>query len=963
MELFGLPVELRLRSVPLEVSYLTTRVIGPTLNRSKEGEPLENIFASLVNTDDTKRKGGIRLLISGSAGSGKTTASQWIAFSGSQQRLPALASSDDKQLLPLFVRLRDVLSSRTPSDRALLYSGQLRDEVGSNWLENCIKRVTPLVILDGWDELAPNSRTTAHRWLQSLINNYPSAHFVVTSRPEGLSGHEFDNLKFARANIVPLRPQEASKLVKLWFGGLHDLAQARTEFELGNIRIAEAELLEDLHRPVISDMVDTPLLTSMLCCLYAAGHRTTPKKRGQLYDIVVAALIHTRDRDRGVYAGIWDALELDQKEELLSNLAKVMAEYEVLELPITSVQSIDAGHRAVAGSSPQRAQRLRETPTVSEIISDVLPLLGHSAAEAAELTTAMLDRSVVLQRVSQNESRFVHRSFQDYFAARYFRRTQDYEGLLGHVKQTGQWSLLPFACHNAPRRFATAVISWLLLRLDDSMGDDARTGLLNLVECLGAVTTIDEEVRADAEDRVAILFPPRDENEVKTLASLGNSAIGFLGRSRTDPSDYSLAIETLSRIASSDAMDAVAEYATAASEKEKKALICAWRRFDPSTFATKILAKTPGNMDLAVTDEARFNAAVRLESLESLCVRDVDFKSVELSVAKKAERLRRLRVEGCKGIGSLEWTTASAYLRQLVIVKSKGLSKLSALGTPSLWGLQLDRVEIEEIDWVKALSPLRNLRVLWLSELSRPPRVVPIGALINMRNLVTVVLENGVDAESVEFLARNDHLSRVTLGWDLSKEELFILSKCIGLRHLAVRLGQIAVNDVTFAPLVALESLKIANASPALLSELQPLSKLIHLHLHSSYLGRLEDLDVPPQVRKLALSGCILDGFHSRRPKKSRRLSQISELVWRGGELNDLNFLESMPSLRRLDIEDTGSLNSLEELVSVPDGCAIRIVGSPPFHYTPLNRLRDRGCDIVYEPDYSLDVYTDMVVS
>ncbi|HSL08232.1 MAG TPA: hypothetical protein VK887_09655, partial [Pseudonocardiaceae bacterium] len=60
------------------------------------------------------------------------------------------------------------------------------------------------------------------------------------------------------ANIVPLRPQEASKLVKLWFGGLHDLAQARTEFELGNIRIAEAELLEDLHRPVIVSDHESP---------------------------------------------------------------------------------------------------------------------------------------------------------------------------------------------------------------------------------------------------------------------------------------------------------------------------------------------------------------------------------------------------------------------------------------------------------------------------------------------------------------------------------------------------------------------------------------------------------------------------------------------------------------------------------------------------------------------------------
>jgi hypothetical protein len=947
LELFGLPVAKRLRWVPIEIAYLSARVTLRAGQKQSTAVPLEDVIQLSLTKSNKRSSSGTRLVIVGKAGSGKTTAAQWLAFRAAQQRLHAFNSSP-RQVLPLYVQLRDTVPHRSiPNDRTLLYSDQLRDEAASDWLEVCAKDANLLIILDGWDELSPERRTIAHQWVDSLNRRFPSAHIIITSRPEGLDG-SLDQLAFGRVDMVPLTPEDARELASRWFRGLANNLHSNPDYDMGSITQAHDELVHDLTTPSISEMADSPLLISMLCCLYADGYTTAPNKRGELYDMVTSALIDRRELERRIDASIWETYNHKQKEELLGAIARQMSMGEMLQL------SINVSHA-----------NIDKVPSLKQLLTQVLQDIGRSPTELSELTEAILNRSIVLQRVGNEETEFAHKSIQDYFAARAFQQSSDLSTMFSVVENHSQWGLLPFACHQASRTVTDSIVEWILARAREATGDRARAIQYILVECLGAATSITPGLRNEAQSVVAEMFPPRDEAEAKSLAAtLGNSAIEYLHCANMNDSDRRLAINTIGRVGTNEALKALSDYAYVATTSDIDELVSAWGRFDAINYARRVLSRVQHTLTLTLSDEARLVAASHLDCITKITTRRLHFSSIGLAKFGQVSGLREVAMLDCHGLTDVEWTTNLRLLKRLSIARCEGLTRLAELAPTTLWDLHLEELQLQHVDWIACLGRLRELRTVWVTNVTRRrDNVIPSEAFSTMRNLHTLVVSGDSRCQSLDFIKRNGRLTRVSLGWPLTDADIVNLTRCQSLRHLDISL----LGDVPYATqlssLKGLTSLRLRGAWPALIGVLAArLPNLVSVHLDSGDIGRLEELSLSPGVRRLTLSGCTFREESmpiptARGAEISESLGQIEEFTWRGGELQGLQFLHHMPSLRHLDIEDDGSLTSLADLEAVPQDCTIRLVGSPyGLDDSPINILRRRGNVVSYAPNYDVEI-------
>lgn len=977
MELFGLPVERRFRRVPIDVSYLTSRLaveaqlprVGfasesnsraserprPTseVARSPKGIPIETLLAEL-SRDSSEGHGherGMRLVLTGSAGSGKTTAVQWIAFTAAQQGLKEVEQAD-RPLLPLFVKLRDLFTGqRSPSDRALLYSTVLRQEVDDDWLLECSGIVTPLVLLDGWDEIPPDRKAVAQSWVGTLVERFPLAHVIVTSRPEGIPQKPFDDLGFRWVSVLPLSQDESIELARRWFKGLRDQLYSSPDLRLSDVDLGERDLLRELTSPAIGDMADSPLLTSMLCCLYATGRGAEPNKRGELYELVLQALLDLRERQRGGMPRLWRSMDIDKKLKLVGSIARAMSETNARSLPITKRQS-------------------NTGPSIVEIVADLLPVLGRQRKEAVRWTELLLSRSVILQRVSRNDAEFVHGSVRDFLAAQTFRDEGDLDEVLDRAG-SGELALLPFACFKGSQGVVDTVILWILerLRFPSTSGRYSERELLFvLVECLGAATLVSSAVRARAEQSVSAILPPREVDEPKIVASLGNAALPYLTRDRTSGrQSRRLTIDALSRIGTAEAMDELAVFASHADATDAESLAMAMGRFDPESYSRHVLAQVKCDLKIVTRDEALLRAAPQLGAISTLHLSGIRFSDFGLSRARHLHRLKHLVIEECTNLGELDWTAAVDGLKSLTISRSRGLVRVDKLGPKTLWGLNLNEVQLNGASLGAILSRLPDLRFLSIqlphvgSRVASTPVVIEASeALAGTTCLTTLSLYEGVKLDSLDFLANLPKLTNVTIGYGLNDVETQSLLQCRGLRKLTIKAVGDAIVLNGLSELQKLQKVTIFGAGPMTLRALDRLPKLTHLTLVQSNLGFIGRFAAPRSVRNLELIRCNFRSDYAgvKKVPKDRLSSTLSELTWSGGSTSSLSFLRGMPGLLRLSVEDNGSVTSFDGLESLPDGCNVRITGTKwGIDDSPVNALR-RRCHVLYEPNYDSHAFT-----
>jgi hypothetical protein len=411
---------------PVEVNVVTTRRIRWRARALFQAVQLNDPD---LNTAFFKRilRHTSRLAILGGPGAGKTTLLQYVALSYARARAgdPKLRRhalyrrqlGASKWRLPIYISLGSAapllaeLKAQGHAPALLeilpkLMDPELRREhanIAPAYFRRRIVRGDCVFLLDGLDEVPSDIDfemvVTA---IESLAVRHPGNQFIVTSRIAGWrSGVEAD---FRKYYVDDLTDKQIATFVETWYeavernavvGLLQEEGAAERESRLRRAQTRASELKSALRQNSgIRKLATNPMLLSIIAMVHRSL-ATLPRERAKLYDQCTRILLEQWDISRGVRVDD-TGLKLEQKEAVMRRLAFDM-------------------HRGEIGDSAGAKEASRAD--VEAAIGSLLPGMGRSEDEAAQLLRRLMERSGLIIERRRDILGFAHLTFQEYFAA------------------------------------------------------------------------------------------------------------------------------------------------------------------------------------------------------------------------------------------------------------------------------------------------------------------------------------------------------------------------------------------------------------------------------------------------------------------------------------------------------------------------------------------------------------------
>jgi hypothetical protein len=303
VELFGVTVSDRVGNYPLSVAYISLSISS---SKQLDDSMFSGLRDGMVKPDrgtasieealgPTKR-GFIR----GEAGSGKTTLLQWLAVRCGRRDFDG-PMRDWNGAVPLFIRLRGYSGAELPAPQDFLrdIGRNIAHTMPLNWVHDLLKSGRAAVLVDGVDELPESQRRTARNWLRGLLDTFPNARYVVTSRPAAADESWLSSEAFDALEIQPMTTSDADAFVSHWHAALAEDVTSATELD----RIEKSR--RELTRAIRSSrhlrmLAASPLMTALICALHLDRRMQLPNDRVELYSIALEMLLERRDSEREI---------------------------------------------------------------------------------------------------------------------------------------------------------------------------------------------------------------------------------------------------------------------------------------------------------------------------------------------------------------------------------------------------------------------------------------------------------------------------------------------------------------------------------------------------------------------------------------------------------------------------------------------------------------------------------------
>ncbi|MEV4439820.1 NACHT domain-containing protein [Streptomyces sp. NPDC049577] len=478
-----------------------------------------------------------RTVLRGEAGAGKTTLVWWLASHAALDTLPD-ELEELNGLVPFVIPMRTLAAqgiTRPTPDRLPLAAQLPVDEPPRGWAVRALEAGHVLLLVDGLDEVPQADRAAARKWLTELLRMYPRTRCMVTTRPlavedDWLAGEGFEELR-----LLPMRDADIQSFVAAW----HQAARLecgrfadaeRADLEIARLRSLEQELGQEFRRnAVLRNLARTPLLCAVICALHRRRSGMLPETRWELYRASLAMLLGRRDDHREVGSPEGVRLTVEDGLQLLQRIAVWLVRNGRSQL--SHAEALRQLKGAMSG-----LRNVRKQNTTAETV------LVH-----------LLNRSGLLQERGPDSLQFVHRTFQDYLAAKEFQETGSLDELLKHALEEEWQDVIRLVIGHCGRHEADYVID-KLIEVGNRLPEACRPWKIRVlaVECALGATYVAPDRYEAVWKRLEELMPPCGLWEAESLAPLGAEVIGVLPSSPDGltPEEARNVIEVLSCLGS-----------------------------------------------------------------------------------------------------------------------------------------------------------------------------------------------------------------------------------------------------------------------------------------------------------------------------------------------------------------------------------------------------------------------------
>jgi NACHT domain len=841
LEQFGIDVRRYKPRTLVSVAYLSLQVSADPGRRGRGDRPDERWFAEGRHTvtggsSSLRAEAALaespRTLLRGDAGSGKTTLLQWLAVTAARSGFSG-PLAEWNGCVPFLVRLRSYADRPLPRPEQLLagVADPLVDLLPPGWVHRQFSSGRALLLVDGVDELVSAQRPAVRRWLQGLFAESPQVRVVVTARPGAADRGWLAAESFAPVLLERMSPLDVAAFCRRWHDAMRDAAGRRAvelPCPVDELPHYERALLRQLDgRRHLRGLARSPLLCAMLCALNLDRRQQLPPDRMALYRDALALLLERRDAEREVPASRAVVLDAGSKLAILQHVAWRLSLAGRAELPRDEV--LEMVRRAVA-----------RMPNVEYSALDVLQHL--------------LERSGVIREPVLGRVDFVHRTFQEYLAAKEAVEDQTVDVLVTHAHLDQWWETIVMAVGHATPERRAALLSGVLDRADTEPKHCRRLRLL-AAACLDTAQMVDPEVTSRVEAAVEALVPPRGQNETRSLALAGGRVLRRLPAALDGLTDASAAacVKTAALIGGPEALRLLARWAPDPRGAVQRALAQVWRYFDPADYAKAVLRDAPldeGKIRVEVVEHVprlgtlQHLRDARLALGDSGAVDDLAFLHdapqvttelrvsvrgpVDLAPLASCPALETLVVSPGEVSAGWELLTTLRELSLLVLHAPGGGRDLSFLAEcPALTRVAL--LGCTELLELSALAAASRLRYVGLHDAKR---LGDLNALSELPDLTSLLIDCAL---------LTGGLAAVTPVLDQLKE-----------------LGVFSVPTVTSLDTLAGRTLHILDLGDCPITDLAPLGtlqSLIDVRLRRIPNLNLAPLASLPQLRELALIG------------------------------------------------------------------------------------------------------------
>ncbi|MER5643883.1 NACHT domain-containing protein [Streptosporangium sp. NPDC002524] len=941
MELFGLDLPLELQKRPIDIGY----IILMAETESAHAAPVDEWIGEIAAHPKTLP----RIVISGAAGSGKTTISQWLAVCAAQHSFPR-ALQNWNGLVPFVVQLRVVFSGAGriyPKEEALILASSHRgSEVPGDWVSSTLKSGKALIILDGFDELSELHRSDFFIWLEKLLTEYPDVRYVVTSRPEGISLPWFTRQRFSLLRLLPMQLGHIKLCVNAWFDSLvaYESQERRDHY-----RGRQQALLRDISSRIsVREIAETPLLCAMLCAFYADNlSDNAPKSRGELYERVIKALVDKREKGRRSLRGV--ALEFSERDklDLLESIACHLTEHSATSILTDDLKTTlgPVPSPAVGGLLPaERPPLLLPAKTVLEIVEECLPGMINITVGAKEAVRILVNRTIVFREVSPGEAQFSHRSFQEYLSALGYAHAGRTDSLVRHITDPGWHRVIAFAAGVFDRPSVNLLINSILDVAEDSYDDQRRSLLLLAAECISVGRRVENASAARAREALTAILPPRSIEEAELIGGGGEGMIRWLSRYTDQPPQTQAAcVHAAAVLGGDDGLEVIAQYARTAGEQDVvDEIIRCCERFEVDDYVDRVLSHLPlDDVTVHVTSEKLLARVGRLVGLTRLHV-DVGHGPLDFRRWHALTNLTELDCGGHREIASLAGIERLSALRRLNLSGVSGLDELRSL-------VHLEELYLAGCGKLKDLGHLSELSRLRILILDGCTRIQDFSAIRAMHELRTLSL-NGCGLTSLDFCHDLPELRTLRAMSRTGVSDTGELDRCQNLHRLELRLAGKRETPLRLPGSGRLRSLILRGAVTAAdLTALASTPNLIELQADDvEGLFSLSCLSELNGLRKLILTDCRT----LRDCEGISHLTNLVELDLSGSGIRHLEFVRHMTALTQIRLDGCERLEDISVLREAPNLRHVSLRGSL---VAEIDTILDRGQVVVdYDPYYSI---------